>query len=99
MGRYPQGLLLQLHPLLPQGTRPPSQNGWELKLKISRLRLEMTGASPALQAPPQPSRPTPFPSPHWGEGHLAVGVLADGAFAASPVPMIAYLPGRCIAVR
>jgi len=28
-----------------------------------------------------------------------VGVLADGAFAASIVPMIVYLPGRCIAVR
>ncbi|HLI47213.1 MAG TPA: hypothetical protein VKV18_00780 [Chthonomonas sp.] len=51
------------------------------------------GQSPsALQAPP-------LPSPYQGEGHLAVGVLADGAFAACVVPLIAYLSGRCIAVR
>jgi hypothetical protein len=67
-----------------------------------------------LQAPTSscPSRPTqgfpenlaifwdraPSPSSYQGEGHLAVGVLADGAFAASTVPIIAYLSGRCIAV-
>jgi len=28
-----------------------------------------------------------------------VGVLADGTSAASTVPMIVYLTGRCIAVR
>jgi len=34
-----------------------------------------------------------------GEGHLAVGVLADGAFAARKIALLAYLSGRCIAVR
>jgi len=28
-----------------------------------------------------------------------VGVLADGAFAATTTPMIVYLSGRCLAVR
>jgi len=30
---------------------------------------------------------------------LGEGYLADGAFAASTVPVIVYLAGRCIAVR
>jgi len=29
-----------------------------------------------------PLKPYPCPSLQWGEGHLAVSVLADGAFAA-----------------
>jgi hypothetical protein len=44
------------------------------------------------------SSQAPTPRPLQGEGHLAVGVLADGAFAASTVPVIVYLTGRCVAV-
>jgi hypothetical protein len=57
--------------------------------------------------PPRPSKPTPSPSPYQGEEHLAVGVLADGAFAAcfyslhrlSHWPLHRCLQDRCIAVR
>jgi hypothetical protein len=41
----------------------PLRNCWEVKFKISRLRLEMTVVSPALQG-----RPVQAPTPHWGEG-------------------------------
>jgi len=33
------------------------------------------------------------------EGHLAVGVLADGAFAARKIDLLASFSGRCCAVR
>jgi len=66
-----------------------------VKLKISRLWLEMTGVYLTGSSRPPP----PLPTPNLGEGHLAVGVLADGAFAACVVSLSAYLAGRCIAVR
>jgi len=39
---------------------PTPQGRWEVKPKISRLRLEMTGVSPALQAPPPAGRRAPL---------------------------------------
>ncbi len=87
---------------------PPTPQNWgKVKLKISRLRLEMTGVyltgsswptvlttAPFSRPTPFPSRPTPSPSPYQGEEHLAVGNSA-----ACVVSFIAYLSGRCIAVR
>ncbi|HLH80159.1 MAG TPA: hypothetical protein VKV29_07740 [Chthonomonas sp.] len=72
------------------GTPPyPPQNWWALKLKISRLRLEMTGVSPALQGR-RLQAPTP-PAPPPTEGGLTTS-------AACLIPFIAYLTGRCFAV-
>ncbi|HLH80581.1 MAG TPA: hypothetical protein VKV29_09905 [Chthonomonas sp.] len=77
-----------------------------MKLKISRLRLEMTGVyltrddrrlscrlfkADALPLKGTPYSPSPYPSPHWGEGHLAVGNSA-----ACFILLIVYLSGRCI---
>ncbi|HLH80515.1 MAG TPA: hypothetical protein VKV29_09570 [Chthonomonas sp.] len=56
-----------------------------MKLKISRLRLEMTGVYLTGS-----SRPTPFPK--FAEGHLAVCNSA-----ACVVSFIAHLTGRCFA--
>jgi hypothetical protein len=47
----------------------------------------------ALPLKGTPYSPSPYPSPHWGEGHLAVGNSA-----ASFILFIAYLSGRCCAV-
>src|SRR5579875_386563 len=54
----------------PQGPHPPApQNEWEVKRRISRLRLEMTGVSPALQAPtPPPLKADALPLPPLGRG-------------------------------
>jgi hypothetical protein len=42
---------------------PTPQNCWEVKFKISRLRLEMTGVYLTRS-----SSPTPRPSPQFGRG-------------------------------
>jgi len=52
-----------------QGTRSPPQNWWEWKRKISRLRLEMTVVSSALQAP----TPPPLPLSGRGETNKFIG--------------------------